>query len=69
MHPKCVSLTFELLYLKHIKLCSQDLPDNIQVGGRISPQIVWDYVEKIRASGTKVGMIYPLICLILHLTI
>ncbi|XP_051503284.1 PHD finger protein 3-like isoform X1 [Myxocyprinus asiaticus] len=32
---------------------TQDLPDNIQVGGRISPQIVWDYVEKIRASGTK----------------
>lgn len=31
----------------------QDLPENIQVGGRISPQIVWDYVEKIRASGTK----------------
>lgn len=53
--------SFELLYLKYIKLCLQDLPDNIQVGGRISPQIVWDYVEKIRASGTKVGMIYPLI--------
>lgn len=55
--------SFELLYLKHINtsLCLQDLPDNIQVGGRISPQIVWDYVEKIRASGTKVGMIYPLI--------
>lgn len=32
---------------------TQDFPDNIQVGGRISPQIVWDYVEKIRASGTK----------------
>ncbi|KAA0718215.1 PHD finger protein 3 [Triplophysa tibetana] len=36
--------------LEHL---SQDLPENIQVGGRISPQIVWDYVEKIRASGTK----------------
>lgn len=33
----------------------QDLPDSIQVGGRISPQIVWDYLEKIRATGTKVG--------------
>ncbi|XP_067278586.1 PHD finger protein 3 isoform X2 [Pseudorasbora parva] len=32
---------------------TQDLPEHIQVGGRISPQIVWDYVEKIRASGTK----------------
>ncbi|XP_069000949.1 PHD finger protein 3 [Embiotoca jacksoni] len=31
----------------------EDLPDSIQVGGRISPQIVWDYLEKIRATGTK----------------
>ncbi|KAG7230165.1 hypothetical protein INR49_009885 [Caranx melampygus] len=31
----------------------KDLPDSIQVGGRISPQTVWDYLEKIRASGTK----------------
>ncbi|KAM9726568.1 uncharacterized protein phf3 [Menidia menidia] len=30
-----------------------DLPDSIQVGGRISPQTVWDYLEKIRATGTK----------------
>ncbi|KAK7813075.1 hypothetical protein U0070_021922 [Myodes glareolus] len=33
---------------------TEDLPDSIQVGGRISPQTVWDYVEKIKASGTKV---------------
>ena len=39
----------------------QDLPENIQVGGRISPQIVWDYVEKIRASGTKVSEIKVLL--------
>ncbi|XP_066867495.1 PHD finger protein 3 isoform X2 [Kogia breviceps] len=32
---------------------TEDLPDSIQVGGRISPQTVWDYVEKIKASGTK----------------
>ncbi|XP_053457610.1 PHD finger protein 3 isoform X2 [Nycticebus coucang] len=32
---------------------TEDLPDSIQVGGRISPQTVWDYVEKIQASGTK----------------
>ncbi|XP_037127775.1 PHD finger protein 3 [Syngnathus acus] len=32
---------------------TQDLPDSIQVGGRISPQTVWDYLEKIRATGTK----------------
>ncbi|XP_056421783.1 PHD finger protein 3 isoform X2 [Hyla sarda] len=36
--------------LEHL---SEDLPESIQVGGRISPQTVWDYVEKIRASGTK----------------
>lgn len=32
---------------------TEDLPDSIQVGGRIGPQIVWDYLEKIRATGTK----------------
>ncbi|TKS85458.1 PHD finger protein 3 [Collichthys lucidus] len=32
---------------------TEDLPDSVQVGGRISPQIVWDYLEKIRATGTK----------------
>ncbi|NXO68760.1 PHF3 protein, partial [Phainopepla nitens] len=32
---------------------TEDLPDSIQVGGRISPHTVWDYVEKIKASGTK----------------
>ncbi|XP_061814728.1 PHD finger protein 3 [Nerophis lumbriciformis] len=32
---------------------TQDFPDSIQVGGRISPQTVWDYLEKIRATGTK----------------
>ncbi|KAJ0066751.1 hypothetical protein NL108_002373 [Boleophthalmus pectinirostris] len=32
---------------------TEDLPDSIQIGGRIGPQIVWDYLEKIRATGTK----------------
>ncbi|XP_056147512.1 PHD finger protein 3 isoform X2 [Lampris incognitus] len=32
---------------------TEDLPESIQVGGRISPQTVWDYLEKIRATGTK----------------
>ncbi|XP_072106645.1 PHD finger protein 3 isoform X1 [Mobula birostris] len=32
---------------------TEDLPDTIQVGGRIPPQMVWDYVDKIKASGTK----------------
>ncbi|KPP77718.1 PHD finger protein 3-like [Scleropages formosus] len=38
---------------KFVTKAYPDLPDSIQVGGRISPQTVWDYVEKIRASGTK----------------
>ncbi|KAG8444874.1 hypothetical protein GDO86_009868 [Hymenochirus boettgeri] len=36
--------------LEHL---TEDLPESIQVGGRISPQTVWDYVDKIKASGTK----------------
>ncbi|MEE6476542.1 hypothetical protein FKM82_011116 [Ascaphus truei] len=36
--------------LEHL---GEDLPESIQVGGRISPQTVWDYVDKIKASGTK----------------
>ncbi|KAK7902150.1 hypothetical protein WMY93_018919 [Mugilogobius chulae] len=32
---------------------TEDLPDSVQIGGRIGPQIVWDYLEKIRATGTK----------------
>ncbi|XP_045072938.1 PHD finger protein 3 [Coregonus clupeaformis] len=32
---------------------TEDLPESFQVGGRISPQIVWDYLDKIRATGTK----------------
>ena len=34
----------------------QDLPDSVQVGGRINPQLVWDYFDKIRATGTKVSV-------------
>ncbi|XP_029451528.1 PHD finger protein 3 isoform X2 [Rhinatrema bivittatum] len=36
-----------------LEYLTEDLPDSIQVGGRISPQTVWDYVEKLKASGTK----------------
>ncbi|XP_070589138.1 PHD finger protein 3 isoform X2 [Erythrolamprus reginae] len=32
---------------------TEDLPDSIQVGGRISPQTVWEYVDKIKATCTK----------------
>ncbi|XP_064154606.1 death-inducer obliterator 1 isoform X1 [Anguilla rostrata] len=31
----------------------EDLPDTIQIGGRISPDTVWDYVAKIKTSLTK----------------
>ncbi|KAM4563893.1 uncharacterized protein PAE49_011838 isoform 2-T2 [Odontesthes bonariensis] len=30
-----------------------DLPDTIQIGGRILPETVWDYVEKLKTSLTK----------------
>ncbi|XP_051967151.1 death-inducer obliterator 1-like [Xyrauchen texanus] len=35
---------------KHIK---EDLPDTIHIGGRISPQTVWDYVGKLKTSLSK----------------
>ncbi|XP_056154777.1 death-inducer obliterator 1-like [Lampris incognitus] len=30
-----------------------DLPDTIQIGGRIMPQTVWDYVARLKTSVTK----------------
>uniref|UniRef100_A0A672IV63 TFIIS central domain-containing protein n=1 Tax=Salarias fasciatus TaxID=181472 RepID=A0A672IV63_SALFA len=35
---------------EHLK---EDLPDTIQVGGRISPNTVWDYVGKLKTSLSK----------------
>ncbi|XP_051516364.1 death-inducer obliterator 1 isoform X2 [Myxocyprinus asiaticus] len=32
----------------------EDLPDTIQIGGRILPQTVWEYVELIKTSDAKV---------------
>ncbi|KAM9250145.1 death-inducer obliterator 1 [Dugong dugon] len=32
---------------------SEDLPDTIHIGGRISPKTVWDYVGKLRSSVSK----------------
>uniref|UniRef100_A0A8D0HG50 TFIIS central domain-containing protein n=1 Tax=Sphenodon punctatus TaxID=8508 RepID=A0A8D0HG50_SPHPU len=32
---------------------SEDLPDTIHIGGRISPKTVWDYVGKLKSSLTK----------------
>uniref|UniRef100_A0A0E9XWI2 Spen paralogue and orthologue SPOC C-terminal domain-containing protein n=1 Tax=Anguilla anguilla TaxID=7936 RepID=A0A0E9XWI2_ANGAN len=32
---------------------TEDLPDSIQVGGRISPHTVWDYVEKFEPQEQK----------------
>ncbi|KAK7929095.1 hypothetical protein WMY93_005490 [Mugilogobius chulae] len=35
---------------EHLKV---DLPDTIQIGGRILPKTVWDYAEKLKTSVTK----------------
>ncbi|KAJ8257187.1 hypothetical protein GJAV_G00182870 [Gymnothorax javanicus] len=35
------------------ELLEEDLPDTVQIGGRISPDIVWDYVMKVKTSVTK----------------
>nr|XP_032810704.1 PHD finger protein 3-like isoform X2 [Petromyzon marinus] len=32
---------------------AEDLPDTIEVGGRIAPKVVWDYLEKVKATVTK----------------
>ncbi|XP_072223306.1 uncharacterized protein [Leuresthes tenuis] len=37
-----------------------DLPDTIQIGGRILPETVWDYVEKLKTSLTKASWIREL---------
>lgn len=53
---KSIKMSFFFFFF----LNEQDLPDSVQVGGRISPQIVWDYLEKIRATGTKVCFSFPI---------
>ncbi|XP_056443221.1 death-inducer obliterator 1-like [Gadus chalcogrammus] len=35
------------------ELLKSELPDTIQIGGRILPQTVWDYVERLKTSVTK----------------
>nr|XP_056700475.1 death-inducer obliterator 1 [Euleptes europaea] len=40
-----VSGTFDYL--------SEDLPDTIHIGGRISPKTVWDYIGKLKSSVSK----------------
>ncbi|XP_072552895.1 uncharacterized protein [Salminus brasiliensis] len=35
------------------ELLKKDLPDTIHIGGRILPQTVWEYVEKVKTSVTK----------------
>nr|XP_032808867.1 uncharacterized protein LOC116941667 [Petromyzon marinus] len=32
---------------------TEDLPDSIQIGGRIHPQVVWDYLYKLKATPSK----------------
>ncbi|XP_036447686.1 death-inducer obliterator 1 isoform X2 [Colossoma macropomum] len=35
------------------ELLKKDLPDTIHIGGRILPQTVWEYVDKVKTSVTK----------------
>ncbi|CAL8325239.1 unnamed protein product [Merluccius merluccius] len=35
------------------EILKAELPDTIQIGGRILPQTVWDYVERVKTSVTK----------------
>nr|XP_057908120.1 uncharacterized protein si:ch73-181d5.4 [Doryrhamphus excisus] len=35
------------------EILKSELPDTIQIGGRIMPQTVWDYVAKVKTSMTK----------------
>ncbi|KAL2103618.1 hypothetical protein ACEWY4_000486 [Coilia grayii] len=35
------------------KFFREDIPDTIHIGGRILPQTVWDYIEKVKTSHTK----------------
>ncbi|XP_076875055.1 death-inducer obliterator 1 [Brachyhypopomus gauderio] len=35
------------------ELLKKDLPDTIHVGGRILPQTVWEYIERVKTSVTK----------------
>ncbi|KAI3357554.1 hypothetical protein L3Q82_015971, partial [Scortum barcoo] len=37
-----------------------DLPDTIQIGGRIMPETVWDYVAKLKTSVTKASSRYSI---------
>ncbi|XP_041953172.1 death-inducer obliterator 1 isoform X1 [Alosa sapidissima] len=35
------------------KYLNEDIPDTIHIGGRILPQTVWEYVERVKASPSK----------------
>ncbi|XP_062872178.1 death-inducer obliterator 1 [Trichomycterus rosablanca] len=35
----------------------KDMPDTIHIGGRILPQTVWEYVERVKTSVTKMSLI------------
>lgn len=48
-------------YCKTTFLCVvQDLPDTIQIGGRILPETVWDYVVKLKTSVTKASKMFSI---------
>uniref|UniRef100_A0A3P9L8A5 Death-inducer obliterator 1 n=1 Tax=Oryzias latipes TaxID=8090 RepID=A0A3P9L8A5_ORYLA len=46
-------LTVAKFVTKGYLVSGSDLPDTIQIGGRILPETVWDYVEKLKTSITK----------------
>ncbi|XP_061114187.1 death-inducer obliterator 1-like isoform X2 [Conger conger] len=53
MHSVAKFVTKAYLVSGSSECLKEDLPDTIHIGGRISPDIVWDYVAKIRTSVTK----------------
>uniref|UniRef100_A0A3Q3W509 TFIIS central domain-containing protein n=1 Tax=Mola mola TaxID=94237 RepID=A0A3Q3W509_MOLML len=46
-------LTVAKFVSKGYLVSGSDLPDTIQIGGRIMPETVWDYVAKLKTSVTK----------------
>lgn len=53
---KFTSPPFVLSHLTDVCVV-QDLPDTIHIGGRISPNTVWDYVGKLKTSLSKVCLL------------
>uniref|UniRef100_A0A3B4D3G2 Death inducer-obliterator 1 n=2 Tax=Pygocentrus nattereri TaxID=42514 RepID=A0A3B4D3G2_PYGNA len=50
---KFVTKGYLISGLGSAELLKKDLPDTIHIGGRILPQTVWEYVDKVKTSVTK----------------